>query len=184
MIVNTPWMHEIIDDFLDKEDFDYLSNIELENTSEDGNAIGKNKIYADGVIRCTAPMDWNWMGEFRNKYYNRTVEILKNHAPEKIDDILYMELNIVESGPHFQFPIHPDSRDKLLSCVVYLQPEHNNGTVLYSSEDGANEYMAEWKQNRCVIFSRQDNTWHSYGGNGISPRRTLVLNLRSERRKK
>jgi len=181
MIIETPWMHEIIDDFLDQDDFDMLSKINIDNTSEDGNAISKNKIYIDGSILSSLPVEW--LQSFKTKYFDRTVEILRQHAPEKVPAISYMELNVVESGPNFQFPIHPDSIDKLLSCVIYLQPEHNNGTVLYSSKDGADEHMAEWKQNRCVIFSRQDDTWHSYGGNGVSPRRTLVLNLRSERNK-
>jgi hypothetical protein len=181
MIYNTPWMHEIIDDFLSKEDFDFLSSINIDSTSVDSNAISKNKIFADGSIVSNLPEEW--LLNFKEKYFYKTVEILKQHAPDKVDKVHYMELNVVESGPHFQFPIHPDSLDKLLSCVIYLQPVNNNGTILYSSNEGADAHMAEWKQNRCVIFSRTDKTWHSYGGDSINSRRTLVLNLRSEKKK-
>ena len=49
---------------------------------------------------------------------------------------------------------------------------------MYDAEDGDPVATCEWKQNRCMIFSRGDETWHSYQSDGKSERRTLVLNLR------
>ena len=87
----------------------------------------------------------------------------------------------VNNGKDFTFPIHSDSRDKLLSVVVYIAPKINEGTWLYDDKSGTNPRQIEWKQNRAFGFSRNDNTWHSYKADGKSNRLALVYNLRSDK---
>ena len=54
----------------------------------------------------------------------------------------------------------------------------NKGTILYSNKEGKNPKIIEWKKNRALFFSRNEkNSFHSYEGDEISTRRTLVYNL-------
>jgi len=103
-------------------------------------------------------------------------------APEKLQQYQYTELNVVNNGRDYVFPIHSDSKDKLLSVVIYISPETNEGTWLYEDKSGKNPQQIEWKPNRAFAFSRNDHTWHSYKADGIRNRLTLVYNLRSARK--
>lgn len=177
MIIDKPWKHEIIDDFLEQDDFDFLSSVEIEAPDDEGMQLSKNQIWKDGQLNSNFP--YKFLKRFEKRYFQKCIDILENHAPERIDRVAYMELNVVDTGKDFQFPVHWDSEDKLLSCVVYLQPEYNIGTIMYETQEGDEVGRCEWKQNRCFIFARTDDTWHSYKSNGAKTRRTLVLNLRS-----
>ena len=73
------------------------------------------------------------------------------------------------------------SRDKLLSVVIYIAPENNEGTWLYENQSGKNPKQIEWIPNRAFVFSRNDHTWHSYKADGKQNRLTLVYNLRSKK---
>ena len=106
---------------------------------------------------------------------------LKELAPEKLQHYWYTELNVVNNGKDYVFPIHSDSRDKLLSVVIYIAPENNEGTWLYEDKSGKNPKQIEWVPNRAFVFSRNDNTWHSYKADGKNNRLALVYNLRSDK---
>lgn len=178
MIIDKPWKHEIIDNFLEQEDFDFLSTVDILTPEDGGYELSKNQIFKDGQLNSSYPYDF--LKRFEKRYFQKCIDILERHAPDKVDDVTYMELNVVVTGKTFEFPVHPDSQDKLLSCVIYLQPEENIGTIMYEAEDGDPVATCEWKQNRCMIFSRDEETWHSYKSDGKSERRTLVLNLRGQ----
>lgn len=177
MIIETPWKHEIIDDFLAQDDFEFLCNLELPVPENDNWTISKNQIYKNGKTNCIFPKKIT--KRFQKRYFERLIDILYTHAPEKIKDVDYMEFNIVQTGKDFIFGVHPDSKSKLLSVVIYLTPEENTGTILYDNEKGNPVSTVPWKQNRCLVFSRTDNTWHDYKSDGKNIRRTLVLNLRN-----
>ena len=96
----------------------------------------------------------------------------------------YSIISIVKTGKDFKFPIHDDTPEKLLSGVIYLNPNKNYGTKFYSSKDGKEEETIEWKKNRAVFFSRiERETWHSYEGNQQEERKVLVYNLATKRLK-
>ena len=69
----------------------------------------------------------------------------------------------------------------MLSVVIYIAPDKNEGTWLYEDKSGKNPYEVEWKVNRAFAFSRNDNTWHSYKADGKNNRLALVYNLRSDK---
>ena len=175
-MIHTPWKHEIIDNFLDQSDFDFLSNVNLNTPSLTGVEFSKNKVWKNKSESAGLPE--KFLRSFYNRYFHRCVNILRQHAPERAGSVQFMELNVVDTGKHFEFPVHWDSKTKLLSCVVYLQPEHNIGTIMYETKHGDEVSRCDWKQNRCFIFARNSNTWHSYKSDGVNSRRTLVLNLR------
>ena len=44
-MIHTPWKHEIIDNFLDQSDFNFLSNVNLNTPSLTGVEFSKNKVW-------------------------------------------------------------------------------------------------------------------------------------------
>ena len=70
----------------------------------------------------------------------------------------------------------------MLSGVIYLKPNNNNGTIFYKNKRGEGKTEIEWKVNKAVFFSREERTtWHSYQGDGKSNRIVLVYNLMTRR---
>ena len=103
---------------------------------------------------------------------------LKKLNPEKADIYEYSEFGITDTGTNYNFPIHNDTPNKLLSGVIFLSPEKSEGTKFYKNKKGDGENSIEWKVNRGVFFSRLENhSWHSFnnGENGV--RRVLIYNL-------
>ena len=176
------------DDFLKEDHFNIIKNIQFD-TKPDEWDIYKHKIYNDGKVEIgfqsssgkegTSPLSEDNIREIHNTYHDQMINWLKELAPEKLQHYWYTELNVVNNGKDYVFPIHSDSRDKLLSVVIYIAPENNEGTWLYENQSGKNPKQIEWIPNRAFVFSRNDNTWHSYKADGKNNRLTLVYNLRS-----
>ena len=53
--------------------------------------------------------------------------------------------------------------------------------VFGGAKSGKNPKQIEWIPNRAFVFSRNDNTWHSYKADGKQNRLALVYNLRSDK---
>ena len=87
-----------------------------------------------------------------NEYTNIGVKILEELSPKKIELFDYSEFSIIETGKDYSFPIHRDIPTKLLSGVIYLTPQKNNGTYIYDDKNGKNKKEIEWKQNRAFFF--------------------------------
>ena len=103
---------------------------------------------------------------------------LEDFCPKKIPLYGYSDFQIVLTGKNYSFPVHQDVPIKLLSCVVYIDPKKNTGTKLHSNKTGLSESEIKWEKNRALLFSRKENlTWHSYSGDGISTRTVLIYNL-------
>ena len=54
---------------------------------------------------------------------------------------------------------------KILTAVLYLTPDANNGTRIYANGDESSKPATEleWKPNTMLIFAGQDDvTWHDY----------------------
>lgn len=109
------------------------------------------------------------------------ISFLEKLAPERIKFAKWLELNLVWTGKNYHFKIHEDSPNKLLSVVIYLYPNKNLGTILYTDDKGTDKTVVEWVQNRALIFAREEGiTWHSYQGDGMATRYALVVNVRSD----
>ena len=128
-----------------------------------------------------SPLSEEDIRDIHNTYHDQMINWLKELAPEKLKYYWYTELNVVNNGKNHIFPIHSDSRDKLLSVVIYIAPDINEGTTLYEDKSGKNPKKINWIPNRAFIFSRNDNTWHSYKADGKNNRLALVYNLRSDK---
>ena len=172
---------DLIDNFLQSEDFIALNNLSLEKVNKNEIKVYHNSIVKDKVI-VSECIPEKILKELNNKYHNRAIEILKKFNKKKVDLYDYSEFHIIESGSHFSFPIHDDTPNKLLSGVIYLRPKENCGTNFYDSKMGCKKRTIEWKCNRAVFFSRMEReTWHSYNGDKKLNRVVLVYNLMTNR---
>ena len=69
--------------------------------------------------------------------------------------------------------IHDEVSDKVFSVIVFVEPEHNIGTVLFDKDKNFNKVVT-WKPNRAVVFAPIDNTtWHAFGNWERSDRYTI-----------
>ena len=183
--------YEVVDEFLYPGHFIAIKECRFLTAPNEWD-IYKHKIYPDGKIdigfqsstpgkQPIKPLEKDRIRELNMAYHQKMMRMLRLLAPEKEQYYKYTELNVVNNGKDFTFPIHSDSRDKLLSVVIYIAPKINEGTWLYDDKSGTNPRQIEWKQNRAFGFSRNDNTWHSYKADGKSNRLALVYNLRSDK---
>lgn len=161
-ILKEPWPHIIEEDFYDTEDFEYFKAIAIQIC---------NDISPEEKIIKTQTFDI-----FKSKYEARVLRYLELLAPEKIKLYNKFQLDIQgvgvkETSQNF---VHVDRDDKLLSIVVYGYPEKHIGTFIGTRH---NLKPLEWKQNRALIFSRAENTWHKFSTMGLGPRVTFNINL-------
>ena len=169
---------KVINNFLDKSDIDHISSLKLYKEIDDnGVAVYHNKITKSGEISSEL-FDEETLKLLHKKYHPIALSILEELSPKKKDLYEFTEFHLVEIGKDFQFPIHDDIPNKLLSGVIYIKPEKNSGTYFFDTKKGDGKKEIEWEVNKAVFFSRQEkNTWHSYCGDGKSRRVTIVYNL-------
>ena len=175
---------EIIDNFLNETDFNEVSSLNLDKIKESEIKVYHNKITKNNEVNSDC-LNESTVRRFQNTYHTKALNLLKQLYPEKVDLYDYSEFHIIITGANYKFPIHDDTPSKLLSGVVYLNPEHNKGTMFFDSKKGDGEKYIEWKRNRAVFFARREReTWHSYEGDGKSNRVALVYNLMTDKIKK
>ncbi len=135
-----------------------------------------NKIYSDGK-NCFFSTAIKLIEMLNKECHQKMIGYLENFL-KKIPLYNYSDFQIVltlEKITHFlfikMFPI------KLLSCVVYIaQKKIQAPKYTRIKQDQVSEI--KWQQNRALLFSRKENsTWHSYSGDGISTRTALIYNL-------
>lgn len=162
-IRNNPWKHIIEDDFYESDDFKYFCAL------------------AANICKTIKPhekvIETQTLDVFKLKYEQKALKYLQMLAPEKVELYKRFQLDIQavgveESSQNF---IHVDRHDKLLSIVVYGYPERHIGTHVGKTRESLKPL--EWKQNRALIFSRSDDTWHSFSTWGLGPRVTFNINL-------
>ena len=113
----------------------------------------------------------------RLKYEQKALKYLQVLAPKKVELYKRFQLDIQAVGvqEESQNFIHVDRHDKLLSIVVYGYPKKHIGTHVGKTRESVKPL--EWKQNRALIFSQSNDTWHSFSTLGLGPRVTFNINL-------
>lgn len=176
---------KIINNFLDKDDLNLITNLKLKKIKKNKLKIYHNKISKEGNVKENECFSKSQVKKFQLKYHSRALKILRQLNPKKIDLYEFSEFHIIETGANYKFPIHNDTPDKLLSGVIYIRPNNNTGTIFYVNKKGDGKQEIKWKVNRAVFFSRiEEKSWHSYEGNGRSNRLVLVYNLMTSKIKK
>ena len=172
---------KIIDNFLDQKDLIEISSIKLKKVDSNKVKVYHNSIDKNNKtkVECLTP---EFLNRLNKNYHSKALDLLEELNPNKVGLYDYSEFHIIETGANYQFPIHDDTPNKLLSGVIYLKPETNVGTIFYKNRKGEGKNITEWRVNRGVFFSRSEKeTWHSYKGDGKSNRLALVYNLMTNR---
>ena len=177
----------VVDDFLDTEHLRKLSEIPFKTSGTEWEML-THRITKDGTVTRSFMSSVNrtetpYFSEqdsmdIYNAHHQYMLSALQQLNPDRAKrQIKHTELNIVMSGKDFVWPIHNDSKDKMLSVVIFVAPNENEVTWLYEDQAGTDPRQIEWKPNRAFIFSRNTDTWHSYKADGKNNRLTLVYNL-------
>ena len=175
---------KIIDNFLNNEDFNEISLLKLSSVNKFEIKVYHNKITKNNIVSADCLSDLT-VRRLQKNYHEKAINLLKQFCPEKVDLYDYSEFHIIITGANYKFPIHDDTPSKLLSGVVYINPEKNKGTMFFDNKKGDGKKYVEWKRNRAVFFARKERkTWHSYEGDGKSNRIALVYNLMTNKIKK
>ena len=142
---------KVIDNFLEKKDFDQIVSIKLSRTDRDKIKVYHNMIDKNENIKVEC-LNSELLKKLHHNYHTKAMNLLKELNPLKAELYDYSEFHIIETGADYEFPIHDDTPDKLLSGVVYLKPEENTGTIFYENRNGDGKNIVEWKMNRGVFF--------------------------------
>ena len=174
---------KIIDNFLDNEDFKKICSLNLAKINDNEIKVYVNEINNNTILKKEI-LDEKFLTKLNNQYHEKAFKLLNELNAQKAKLYDYSTFTLIKTGSKYKFPIHDDTPNKLLSGVIYLYPENNTGTIFYENKKGDNKKIVEWKQNRGVFFSRIENeSWHSYEGDGKSDRVALVYNLMTSRLK-
>jgi len=175
---------KIVENFLKKKDFKILTSLNLKKINQNEIMVYNNIIDKNNVVKSTC-LNKNIIRDIHNKYHPVALNILKELNHNKVKLYEYSEFHIIETGAKYNFPIHDDTPNKLLSGVIYLKPKNNFGTFFYKNKNGDKKKEVKWKQNRGVFFSRlEQKSWHSFRGDCKSNRLVLVYNLMTTKIKK
>ncbi len=179
-ILLDPWEHKVVDDILPDQVFKKVQEAAkfLTKYTIDGKT---NPIWINEALTLGVKQDCV------DSIINFTDQILDN-----IDDILagfsttnkslhgyYSLPKFGVSGKNFMYPIHSESSHKVLLIVIYLEPEIERGTRLYTGQQESDFHKEiEWKPNRALIIcpnGNNDETWHTWKNTNGEPRVTLNI---------
>jgi|ETNmetMinimDraft_8_1059916.scaffolds.fasta_scaffold50983_2 hypothetical protein len=164
-IVKKPFLYSLTDDFLSKEDFDfllkYIKSVPMFSNSEEHYT---EKYHSDVEVEDIGLMK----EELKERLFSYCSIILNeifepiNSCSKKYDTVReQIELyNWGMNGTYFD-NIHCDIPEKVVSCVLYIYPEKQTGTYIYDTIMPGGEWVEpgeeiEWKQNRLLSFVSYD----------------------------
>ena len=181
--------YRIIDDFLEPEDFEkcksYFANdfdgqevIVEGQTYNFANRAAVNEIHIDKENKIEGfDVSDPYVLELFIKYKDKVFDLMKELAPEKLDDYKTSVIEFVETPKGYEHELHCDHINKLLSIVIYISPDKNTGTILYKDKNGLDPYPLDWRPNRAFVFSRNDDSWHNFKNNHDHIRNTITWSL-------
>ncbi|MBD2859466.1 hypothetical protein IB286_10665 [Spongiibacter sp. KMU-158] len=176
-----PFVHMVIDNFFTDEEFNEIKKHEHDVSSSEVK-IAHSLMRKNGEIKSDI-FDKGFLKAIDEAYFPALQSILGVLSAKKTQYYEFSDFHLISTGPNYKHQIHDDIPKKLLSVVVYINPESNNGTFIHDgryNETPVGE--VEWKQNRAFIFSRLDRaTWHSYAANEKDKRYCVIYNLNTDK---
>ena len=181
-IRNYPFEHMVVDNFLSLKLFKKLiaelKQMDLSYDSVNGDFRCISRISKTGKEEFADGLSTNLLSEIFAENNDFLLDKLARLSGKKLPLYDFTELRIQKAETAYASGAHTDSAKKLLSVVIYLHPEKEEGTQLYETKRGLIVAECEWQQNRAFIFARKENkTWHSWASKGDKGRFVLVYTL-------
>jgi hypothetical protein len=112
-----------------------------------------------------------------NTYYDEVLGIMSYLDNIRYEKIKRIHFDVQTIGPDYVHKVHSDRNVKLVSIVIYLDPEDNIGTLLHETEDSVG-IENPWVLNGGTAFiPNGKNSLHSFRSNGLKYRTTFNINL-------
>ena len=94
---------KIVDNFLNKEDFNYLCTLHQDTNFENEFKVYHNEINNDRIINSS--IDHNFLKKIHNNYFSKAMSILNEICPEKTSLYDYSDFTIIKTKKivNFQF---------------------------------------------------------------------------------
>ena len=181
-IIKEPFVHSLNDDFLSKEDFDFLLEYVKSRPlflagSNHHTEIFMNKEQSDLSRRM-----WKYCDIILDEIFDKVNVENKQYDKDKV----IQGIELYNWGDDSYKDIQVDEFEKIVSSTLYIYPEEQMGTVLYGHElPSGNEiadvpFPVEWKQNRLMSFVSGRRTYHSVDKFKGQPRVTINFNSKYE----
>ena len=176
-----PFAHITIDNFFTDSEFREIQAHEAD-VKDNEIKILHSLISREGKVDSEI-FEENFLQEINQRYLPALENILGLFAERKKPLVDYSDFHLVSTGPDYVHKVHDDVPRKLLSVVIYINPEKNNGTFIHKRKYAPEPVgEVEWKPNRAFIFSRRERkTWHSYAADGTNNRFCVVYNLNTHK---
>lgn len=182
-IFNDPWLHAIVDDVFDKDQWAYIREF-IES-------IKPTKIDPLSDMHVSITQGDTKYTTFYETFHSKNLELfdalyggLTESNLEKANLTSLIEVRFC--GASFQHNrIHVDIPMKKMSNVLFVSPNivHPTlGTQLYKSEDPSSlAKNIQWQSNRIFSFvAKPDTTWHDFGNPTDTYRCTVNMILREK----
>lgn len=172
------WPYRIFDNFLSQNIFRELSKIPYDHLKADDRVQGeRNEYWSNGRTVCRS-FSQELVQDIHAETHEPLMNVVRELAPNKVDRWWYTRMFMQQIGKDFSFNIHDERIEKILTAVVYLAPEVNRGTLVYTDRQGSDKKEIPWVPNRAFVYvPKKGVTWHSFEGDGISNRSTLIINF-------
>ena len=177
-IVEIPWKHIIVDDFLNNEEYEKILNY-IKSVYDFSKKVGYKEIHKHDSNSVISSIFCPKILLIKDLFFDK-LNYGKKDLPKKYYP--YIELAILPPGYKY-FKIHTDDCFKLMSIVYYFYPDLSTGTKLYTShEKNSFHHSVDWVKNRALCFVSQQKdeyqkTWHNYSNISDSVRITFNLIL-------
>lgn len=97
-----------------------------------------------------------------------TEHIKKTYESKVGPTVGHLRCTIVRAEPGYWYPVHADHKSKLVSSVLYLWPDHSDGTDFVHDDD------VTWQTNRLVTW-RNEGQLHQYRNSTDECRYTINI---------
>lgn len=169
---NTPWTHWITDDFLSVQDF-YLMKTLIGRWPKGKPTDKVNVLLAEFHLFKETFLYQKEAGLIDAILMKYAKRLEKEYSIEGQYDLI--EISYSNCGRGYSYPVHTDSRHKILSNIIYMS-NRGDGTRLFENNESEVKKNSSWKPNRMFTFKRNDNTWHDYISKD-GDRSTLSINF-------
>jgi hypothetical protein len=164
MLINDPWPHMVIDDYIDQPVLDGVLEVAHKKIKEGKTGAWRLEDERPDLYPA-------WEKKVKKDYFEFYLQF-----PEKRFIITPKVLShIVVLPPGYTHPIHHDRFQKIFTSITYVYPNKGTGTYLHETNNSPIYKEINWQTNRTFLFAAvSGKSWHSYENATNEPRVTFA----------